>query len=146
MNVKDLSFREAVAIGRNASVEDAAKVMKREQVGILIITNDQNRPVGVLTDRDIVLGVVAVEKPMSTKISEIMSKDVLHVAEKAGVADVIDKMEEREVRRAVVVGKDGRLCGLVSTDDLLQLLGDELNSLATSVVQQVSRKRTSGKA
>lgn len=137
MPIHDLCFKSVITVSKDTSLEDAAKKMKNERVGVLVVTDRTFKAVGIVTDRDIVLGGIAEGKSMNVPVSEIMTTDVLHVPKNTGVADVIDKMERREVRRAVVVEKNGRPCGLVSTDDLLQLLGNELHSLGNLVGRQV---------
>ena len=140
MPIHDLCFKNVITVNKDTSLAEAAKRMKDEHVGALIVTDKSHKTLGILTDRDIVLAGVADERPMTTKVSEIMTKDVLHVPKSAGVADVIEKMERREVRRALVVDKDDKPCGLISSDDLLQLLGNEIHSLGNLVSRQLSNE------
>ncbi|MGZ3653181.1 MAG: CBS domain-containing protein [Bdellovibrionota bacterium] len=138
MPIQDLCFKNVVTISKDSTLADAAKRMKDEHVGVLVIADKSHRAVGIITDRDIVIGGLAEGKPASTKVSEVMTTEVLRVPKGTGVADVIEKMERWEVRRAVVVDKNDKPCGLISTDDLLQLLGDEMQSLGNLVSRQLS--------
>ncbi len=140
MPIKDLCFKNPVTIKKENTLTEAAKRMEDEGVGALVVMDQNKKAVCILTDRDIVVSAVAHGKPMNTKVSEVMIKNVLCVSRDAGVAEVIDKMEKREVRRAIIVEKDDRVCGIISSDDLMQLLGNELQSLGNLVSRQVSRK------
>lgn len=140
MPVSDFCFRKIVTLEKDATLMEAAKAMREEHVGAIIIVDKSKRAVGILTDRDIVLGAVAEGRAVASKAWEFMSKDVLVVPKTAGIADLIEKMEKREVRRAVVADDGGRPCGLVSSDDLVQLLGNELNSLGNLLSRQISNE------
>jgi predicted transcriptional regulator len=140
MPINDFCFKNIVTISKDASLADAAKLMRDERIGAIVVANKSKKAVGVLTDRDIVVGAVAEGKPMNAKVAEVMSKDVLRVPKGAGAADVIEKMEKREVRRAVVVDGHSHPCGLISSDDLVQLLGIELNSLGNLVSRQIANE------
>jgi CBS domain-containing protein len=139
MPIQDLSSKLVVTVDKNDTVADAARKMKDQHVGAVLVV-ERHKIVGILTDRDIVLKAVAENRPLSTRVFEIMSQDVLHVPKGTGVAEVIDKMAKREVRRAVVVDKEHRPCGIISTDDLIQLLGSELHSLGKLVGSQLSNE------
>jgi predicted transcriptional regulator len=140
MPINDFCLKNIVTISKDATLADAAKHMRDEHIGAIVVADKNKKAVGILTDRDIVVGAVAEGKPMSTKVADLMSKDVLRVPKGAGIADVIEKMEKREVRRAVVVDSNSHPCGLISSDDLVQLLGNELNSLGNLVSRQIANE------
>ncbi len=140
MPIKNLCFRNAVTINKDASLIDAARRMKVQRVGALLVTAKGKKPIGILTDRDIVVNALAEGLPVSTAVWEVMKQDVLCVPDTAGVADVIEKMEKKEVRRAAVVNRNGGVCGMVSSDDLIQLLGNELNSLGKLIDHQLANE------
>ncbi len=137
MPIHDLCFQDPVSVSSDASLLAAAKKMKKNHVGAVVVVDALGRAVGMLTDRDIVVGAVASEFSMNSRVGDFMSVDLLTVPQESGVADVIQKMTEREVRRVVVVDKKNIPCGMVSTDNLLELLGDELNSLGRMMGGQV---------
>ena len=140
MPIHDLCFKNVVTIHKDVSMEEACKRMRNEHVGVLVVTDKGAHPIGILTDRDVVVAGIALGRSLSSPIEDIMTKDVLLVPKGAGVADVIARMEKREVRRALVVDKDNKPCGLISSDDLLQLLGNELNSLGNLVRRQIDNE------
>lgn len=140
MPIQDLCFNEVITARKNDTIYSAAKRMSEEGVGALVVLEDNDSIAGIITDRDIVVSAVAKKIDATTHLSEVMTKNVLKVARGSGVAEVIEKMESHKVRRAVVVNEQGRACGLISSDDLLQLLGGELRSLGNLVSSQSSRR------
>ncbi len=144
MPISDLCSKNLVCVERSASLQDAAKLMKRHHVGGLVVTESESlrNPVGILTDRDIVLSLVSENQPMSTKVQDAMTKKVVTVPEGLGIAEVVDRMETNGVRRMVVVDEQGDACGLVTADDILQLVARELNGLGRLVERQVENEKT----
>lgn len=143
MPISDLCSKNLVSIERGASLQYAAQLMKKHHVGGVVVVEAGNgeRPVGILTDRDIVLSVVAENKPFNTSVQEVMSKDVAKVTKNQGIAEVVDLMESKGVRRMIIVDDFGRACGLVSSDDILQLVARELNGLGRLVERQMENER-----
>ncbi len=91
-----------------------------------MVVDDARRPVGILTDRDIVLRCVAVDlDPATTSVEEIMTAPVRSVAESTATEEALRVMKNVGARRLVVVGERGELAGILSIDDILELLGDE---------------------
>jgi CBS domain-containing protein len=118
-----------VTIHRQATAEDAARLMRSSHIGDLVVVDatDTRMPVGMITDRDIVVEIVAQGLlPAQTPVASIMSTPVVTLREDDGFIEALDKMSSRGVRRAPVVDRDGRLCGLISIDDLVPLLAREL--------------------
>lgn len=140
MPIRDLASKNVITVGHDSTVAEAARKMKDGHVGAVVVVDASEHLIGILTDRDIVLGAVAEEKPATTKVAELMSRDVMHVPKGMEIAEVIDRMAMREVRRAVVVDKEGRPCGMISSDDLLQLLGRELHRLGKLVGDQIGNE------
>jgi CBS domain-containing protein len=137
MPIHELCFNDPVSVLSEASLLSAAKKMKKNQVGALVVVDGLGRAVGMLTDRDIVIGAVADEFSLNSRVGDFMSVDLLTVPQDSGVSEVIQQMSEREVRRVVVVDKKNVPCGVVSTDNLLELLGQELNNLGKMMGNQV---------
>lgn len=112
----------------------AAQEMRSHQVGALVVveTHDSaQRPVGIITDRDVVCGQVARSKDLyCLTVGEVMTPDPLTVRADTELSEAIDKMRARSVRRAPVVDELGRLAGIVTLDDLLPVLAQELGELA----------------
>jgi CBS domain-containing protein len=127
--------RKTVAIIQpTQSIAEAAEAMRDRHVGALVVVQEDLRPVGLLTDRDIVTRVVAVRKDATaTTVSDVMSaKPVV-----ARVEDSLDRtlfaMRQEGVRRLPIVDGQGRVVGLVSLDDVLVLLSAELDQTAAAV-------------
>ncbi|MFZ3229092.1 MAG: CBS domain-containing protein [Pseudobdellovibrio sp.] len=139
MPIIDLCSRELISVERNASLQFAAQLMKKHHVGGLVVveTNGFSKPVGIITDRDIVLNVVADKLPFDTKVGAIMSNNVVSIQAKTGIAEAVEAMERARVRRMVVVDSLGNACGLVSADDILRLIAKEINGLGNLYQKQV---------
>ena len=115
---------------RDQSAGNLATVMKEENVGSVIIEED-DRPVGIVTDRDLVVEVLEPRAdPTTVTAADVMTETPVTVDTDAGVFEAIRQMHEHSVRRMPVTGTDGGLAGIVTLDDLLVLLSDELDNLA----------------
>jgi len=140
MPVGELCIRQAVVTSRNTSVLDAAKLMRQHHVGDIVVTDGvagSRVPVGIVTDRDIVLEVLAQElDATSLSAGDIMSGDLITVRENEGVFQTIQLMRAKGARRAPVVNSEGLLVGIVSVDDLVELLAEELSQLAKLIARE----------
>jgi CBS domain-containing protein len=111
--------------------------MKNLNVGVLPVCGDNDRLVGMITDRDIVVRAVAEGcDPRTITVKEVMSPDVLWCFEDQDVKEAAQLMRENQVRRLVVLNHDKRLVGIVSLGDLAVETGDE--KLSGSTLEQVS--------
>jgi len=126
----------ATATASDGMVEAATR-MREQHVGNLIVVErrgSMNVPIGILTDRDIVVGVVAKRvSPDSLTVGDAMTRDLLTVREDDGVEFALREMRRRGVRRAPVVGKRGELVGVVSLDDVVQHFAAQLGRLADAI-------------
>jgi len=134
MNV-DLVFNPNVAtVAAKTDVADAAKLMRDQHVGDLIVTEPrggQTVPIGILTDRDIVVGVIAKRvEPGSVTVGDVMTRKVLTVREDASLEFALREMRRHGVRRAPVVRANGGLVGVIAFDDIIQHLAVQLGRLA----------------
>ena len=134
MPVGEICTREVVVAERTTTIVEAARLMRRYHVGDLVVVDEvQGRrvPVGMVTDRDLVVEVIAREQPFaSCTVSAVMSATVVCVPETAGVIEAIQLMRSHGVRRVPVVDAGGALVGILAADDLLDLLAEELSALA----------------
>lgn len=144
MPISDLCAKEIISVEKGASLQYAAQLMKKHNIGsvVVVASDGSNKPIGILTDRDIVLSVVAENWPLTTKVKEAMSTNVTTVSKTEGIAEVVDKMAEHGVRRVVVVDQEGNACGLASSDDVLQLVAREMNSLGHLVQRQTENEKS----
>src|SRR5512133_2345508 len=134
MPIGELCNREVVFATRATTVIEAAQLMRRYHVGDLVVVDEidgKRVPVGIVTDRDIVTEIVAkVFPPESCTVENIMCAQLVSVAESEGVIATIRLMRTHGIRRIPVVDGEGRLVGIVSADDMLDLLAEELAELA----------------
>ena len=132
MPVKDLIKRKVVVIEPDDPVKLAAKRMEDKLVGSLVVI-DGDRPVGIITDRDIALRVVGREKSPDTPVKEVMTKDPVTIREDATFFELTKTFRDAAVRRLIVVDKDGKLVGLISIDDVMELLTTEFANLIAAI-------------
>jgi CBS domain-containing protein len=136
MTIGSLYTKSVATVRRDASAEEAAHLMREQHVGALVVIDpaDSGAPVGVITDRDIVIEAVGQGiAPATVNVSSLMSSPVVTVREEAGVLEALSKMAARGVRRAPIVDRDGRLKGLASIDDLLPLIAQELARISVLI-------------
>lgn len=130
MPIKDYSQTDVVTVSPQALIIDAAQQMVENHVGCLVVVEDE-KPVGILTDRDIVRRIIVPGKdPKQTPVSEAMTPHPITMDQDGGIFDAISTMSDEGVRRLPLIDESGRLVGLVAFDDLLLLLGSELVNLA----------------
>jgi CBS domain-containing protein len=121
----------------DATLREAARMMLDNDCGEIPVVDESMRPQGVVTDRDIVVRVVAEGRDTnSVKVGEVMSTPPTTVTTDAKLSDVIDVMESRQIRRVPVVDLDGKLCGIVAQADVAMQGSDRKTG---SVVEEVSK-------
>ena len=134
MRVGDFCTRSVVCCEPGTSVVDAAKMMRDAHIGNIVVVEQRDGgrvPVGVLTDRDIVIQVIAKEvDPGTLSVRDVMSREVYTVDEDEAGTRTIERMRFKRVRRLPVVNRQGLLVGIVALDDLLQQLADDLTAIA----------------
>ncbi|NCT85337.1 MAG: CBS domain-containing protein [Comamonadaceae bacterium] len=120
------------------AIDEAARVMREHHVGCLVVveavSEEERHVVGMLTDRDIAMGVVADAHDAQTlRIGDLMSRDVVSVREQDTVLDALALMRQKGVRRVPVVGVQGLLIGILAIDDILAILAEEMQALAAAI-------------
>ncbi|MDZ7595258.1 MAG: CBS domain-containing protein [Thiobacillus sp.] len=147
MAVGEICNREVVIAEKTFSVVDAALLMRKHHVGDLVVVEEKNgrkHPVGIVTDRDIVVEVVAAGvNPDALKVGDIMGPEVATVREGEGLFEALRHMRDKGVRRMPVVDRDGGLVGILTLDDLLSLLAEEMTELAKLVSRERQREAVS---
>ena len=146
MEVGKLCTVDTVCCARDESVQGAALLMRKHHVGDIVVVDDvdgERTPAGIVTDRDIVVSVVALGlDPAGLQVGDIMTDDLLTADEHDDVSVTIERMRLRGIRRVPVVGEGGRLAGIVSSDDLFGFLAEEMEDLARiSPYQQQHERR-----
>ena len=146
MRISEICTVQTIYCKRDETVQGAALLMRKYHVGDLVVIDNPERervPVGIITDRDIVVSVIALGlDPASLLVGDIMTEDLLTATEDDDVYETIEKMRFRGIRRVPVVNKAGGLTGIVAVDDLLEFLAEEMGELSRiSTHQQAHEKR-----
>jgi CBS domain-containing protein len=140
MRISDICTQNVVHIGANASVRDAAQAMRKHHVGALVVTDQPNGeriPIGVITDRDIVVSVVAPGvDPQALTVGDVMSRPPATCSEDADIFDAIQTMRVRGVRRLPVLNAKGGLAGMLSTDDIHGALSTHTGELSYALTHE----------
>jgi CBS domain-containing protein len=149
MLIGDICTREVVQCDRTTSTLELSQLMRRSHVGDIVVTDQPNGKriaVGIVTDRDLVVNVMAEERDsLATTAGDIMSVELITAGERNTVHEVAELMRFKGVRRVPVVDEDGALLGIVTLDDLLTVIGEELNLLAKVFTrEQVQEERMPG--
>ena len=130
MSVGRICVRDIDVTTVDESVQVAASRMQSRAVGCLIVQNEKLQPIGILTDRDLTVRVVAKGlDSMTTTVCEVMSKAPDSVLEETPVETALSHMRAGRFRRLPVIDLDGKLVGLISLDDILDLLTEEFNEI-----------------
>ena len=144
MPISDLCSKKPVTVQSRESVRNAARLMKKKHVGTLIVTKGDGknaRPIGVITDRDLVVKVMAKgKKDTKCKVKDVMTSKLVSAKKGIGVYEAIELMQKKEVRHLIVVDKSDQLCGIISTDDLVQMLGQEISGIGKLYESQVKHE------
>jgi len=146
MRIIDLAQPAPVVVPTTIPVTDAAMRMRRFHVGDLLVTRTEGAhqiPVGILTDRDIAIGIVgpAGEELPGLTVGDVLSNaEVITIDEEAPLEDAIELLHAHGIRRLPVVDGNGSLTGIITLDDLLQHLTSQLEKLASVVSRQRSRE------
>ena len=136
MQLREVMTPDVEVIGSNIRLKDAAAKMKELDVGLMPVC-DGEKLRGLLTDRDITVRATAEGKdPLKTKVSEIMSADVVFCFEDQDVEEAINLMEVKQIRRMPILDRDKRLVGIVSLGDIAVRTGDQ--KLTGETLREVS--------
>ena len=138
MNVGSVCSRRVITASAQLDVQAAAELMRQEHVGFLVIVPQEPRgpqpPLGVLTDRDIVLAVVAKRAdPAALKVGDVMSIQPLVAAESDAIEVALRTMRGSGIRRLPVVNSRSEVIGVLSLDDLLDFIAREMESLSGAI-------------
>jgi CBS domain-containing protein len=137
MGIEDLVKKPPVSLPADAKCIEAAEVMREQNVGSIVVA-DGGKPLGVITDRDLVVRVMARnEDPDELTVGEVMSKDPGFVIRTRSIDEVLATMRQLGVRRIPVVDENGELDGLVSMDDLIVAISGQLEDLAVVIASEI---------
>src|SRR5262245_53505175 len=137
MNVSDYMTRDVTVVTPNDTLQHAAKIMGQLDCGVLPV-GENDRLVGMLTDRDIAIRAVAEGKdPVQTRVRDIMTYEVRYVFDDDLLSDAIDSMAELQVRRLPVINREKRLVGIISLGDIAR---EDEPRQAGEALQGISRQ------
>jgi CBS domain-containing protein len=139
MNVGQICQHNVVTVREFDELPVAAQLMREKHIGYLIVVEPAFqegtfRPSGVITDRDIVVAVVAKDaNPRSLRVGDVMTRDPVVVEQQDSIAEALQQMRRIGVRRLPVVGSRGELAGVLSLDDVLSGIATELESVVGAI-------------
>lgn len=140
MKTGEVCNHDVIAIGTQGTLAEASRLMRQGHVGSIVVVDGGNprRPLGIVTDRDIVVEVVAAGlDPATITVGDIMGASLVVARENDDALTSLKTMRRRGVRRLPVVDASGALCGIVTLDDLLEVSANAL----TDVVQAIASER-----
>ncbi len=137
MSIGNYCQVDPVTVKSAATVRAAAELMRQKNVGSVLVM-ERDHPVGILTDRDIALGVIAdrldAEK---VKVKDLVNKSLITIPETASIGQAARIMRRNALRRLPVINTKGKLVGIVTSDDVLDLITSELGRLNRATTRQV---------
>jgi CBS domain-containing protein len=146
MNLGTLCKRHVVSIDRGQSLHQAARLMREQHVGSIVVTDDSaegRRVIGIVTDRDLAIEVLADSGTALTQpVGELLDGTLVSAPSHAGLEQGIDLMRAAGVRRLLVRDDQGHLAGIVSFDDLLDACAQQLSGLADVMRKGLQREAT----
>ena len=144
MTVGELCNRTVVVLDREASILEAARLMRRHHVGDVVVVDKRGKvpvPVGILTDRDIVVELVAEEVELARiSVGDAMSFDLVTALENDELLATVQRMREHGIRRLPVLDDSGALAGILTLDDVLELIAEQLADLVRLVGNEEQRE------
>jgi CBS domain-containing protein len=133
MSVGKVCVRTVVTARPDETIDTAAKRMVQYAVGTLVVV-EERRPVGIITDRDLVVRVLAQEdSPKTLTVETVMSGNLVCVREETPLEEALRLMRGHQIRRLVVVSPTQELVGLFALDDMLELLGEEQQAITALI-------------
>jgi len=134
MSIGKFCTREVVVTEKHTGIVELAQLMRTHHVGDVVVVEKQGDllvPVGIITDRDIVVELIAAQVDVdSVTTGDVMSQELITAREKEGIWDTLQQMRSKGIHRVPVVNEDGGLEGILTVDDLIELLAEELAFLA----------------
>jgi CBS domain-containing protein len=145
MNVGQICQRHAITVKPSDELRTAAKLMREHHIGFLVVVppaaEGEQEPLGVITDRDIVVSTLAIDvDPASVSVGDVMTCNPTVALLEDSIADALSQMRHRGVRRLPVVGDYGKLVGVVSLDDILRQRADEIGAAAAVIAKGQQRE------
>lgn len=145
MLVRDVANLNVICCEPDTPIAAVASLMRRHHVGDVVVLASQQEgarvPIGIITDRDILVETLALDvDPKLFTASDLMSTPVTAIQEDASLSEALAILRGKNVRRLPVVNRAGSLFGIITADDLLNLISSELAMIAGLIVEQPSRE------
>jgi CBS domain-containing protein len=138
--VGEICNREVVVTTRDTTVADAARLMRDHHVGTVIVAEPRDgaqHPVGIITDRDLVVEIMAMDlDPRDVRVEEVMGRELVTAHENDSIQKTLDVMSYKGVRRIPVLNTRGNLLGIVAADDLMKAIAEDITALATITTRE----------
>jgi len=146
MQIREIMTQNPTCCTPDSTLQDVARMMQENDCGCIPVVNNHNemKPVGTVTDRDITIRTVATnQNPINMKASDIMTTDVATVKPQMSIEECFDVMEDREIRRVLVVDDQGKCCGIVAQADVVQSGASPIRT--NEVIREISESDSSYK-
>ncbi|MBI3570089.1 MAG: CBS domain-containing protein [Gammaproteobacteria bacterium] len=145
MLVGKICNREVVFVKQETSIAEAARLMREHHVGGLVVVKEKSGkriPVGIVTDRDIVIEVIAEGVEMGDiTVGDIMSDQLVTARETDDLLETIKMMRAKGIRRLPVIDDDNELAGILTVDDLIDLFSEQIADLARLIAFEQKREQ-----
>lgn len=145
MPISDICNTKVVTARKDASIVEVARLMRERHVGCVVVVDEVRGnpvPVGLITDRDLVLEIIAAEAdPDKLSAEDIVVHNVIVADENDGILETLHSMRKHGVRRIPVVNGNGVLAGIVSADDMIELIAEEMKELAKMISVEQRHER-----
>lgn len=144
MSIGEFCNREVIVTGSGTGIEEAARLMREHHVGDLIVVESTelgNVPIGIVTDRDLVIEVLAQGvDPSTVSVDDLMSRDPFVMGEHADLFEALEQMRSKGVRRLPVVDARGLLLGIMTLDDVVEAIGEAVGDFVKIVKAELRRE------
>ncbi len=139
MKLSNIFTKKVITAGPEATLASIARLMREHNVGDVVVVEDE-RPIGIITDRDLAMALGADDLCPETPVHKVMSRRVLAIQDDSSIFTATKFVREGMVRRLPIVNDEDRVVGMVSMDDLLWFLGRELFNLAEGIKREMDVK------
>ncbi len=145
MSAGEYCNRDVVVAEKDLSAREAAQLMREHHVGTLVVVDikeNSAQPIGIITDRDIVVELVAADVDIdSLAVGDIMSAEIVSTSEDTKLIDAIALMQSKGIRRLPVVDDSGMLAGILTVDDVIELIAEQLADLSKLISREQEREQ-----
>lgn len=144
MSLNECTSTDVVCCTSDTPIADVASLMRTHHIGDVVVTDERDGiciPIGIVTDRDIVIETIALNVDASSfTAGDLMITPLAVASESARLPEILQLMQMHKVRRIPLVSTEGSLRGIVTADDIIRLLANELTLVADAIGEQPSRE------